>query len=154
VVCALVMPAASIAAEENWGAWADDGGVNIYEFLSSNQFKFSDIKKVMIQRQGLAGNLVQNIPGVGEPRRHYIQERRTLTGAWETGEKICAGQDPESATPKQGNLKIYAGTVECCMEVKRVGSMLVLRALSRTTGGKDDQPQVCYGRALKPYAAQ
>lgn len=130
----------SAAAEQAWGAWEDDGGANLYEFLPNNQFRFSGVQKVWIKYQGI----IPFSPSEGWARGRYISERTDLSGAWEAGPNICTAMDPSGAKVT-GNLAIYVASLECCMEAKRLGPTLVLRPLSV----KGQGPDTCVNRTLR-----
>jgi hypothetical protein len=145
----------SVAAEDAWGRWQNDDGSNVYEFLVNNQFRFSGIQKVWVQQQGFAGSPFANIPRSNATRGQYVQERKDFSGAWETGQNICAVTLP-SRGKVTGNLKLYVGTAQCCMEAKRLGPTLVLRAIRddedpalKHRATKDEGLDVCVGRALR-----
>jgi hypothetical protein len=128
------------AAEQAWGAWEDEGGANLYEFLPNNQFRFSGVQKVWIKYRGI----IPFSPSEGWARGRYISERTNLSGAWEAGPNICTAIDP-SGVKVTGNLAIYVGSLECCMEAKRLGPTLVLRSLSV----KGQGPDTCMNRTLR-----
>jgi hypothetical protein len=139
-----------LAADGAWGRWQDDSGATIYDFRQNHQFQFSGVKKVWVPRQGFAPNPFANIPRAREPQGQYVQERMELIGAWETGENVCAVSIPERGKVG-GNLKLYAGSVECCMEAKRLGPTLILRVLRSDDAlapGKTE-PEICTNRALR-----
>ena len=60
----LMLPASVMATDETWGAWTDDSGINIYEFLPNHQFRYSGIEKVFVKYQG--GNPIANLPSLLE----------------------------------------------------------------------------------------
>jgi hypothetical protein len=146
-----VLTRTGLAADEAWGRWQDDDGANIYDFGQNHQFRFLGLKKVWVQRQGFAPNLLSNLPRAREPQGQYMQERKEFSGAWETGENICA-VSVAGRGKVSGNLKLYAGSVECCMEAKRLGPMLVLSAISSDNipaTDKAEEPAICANRALR-----
>ena len=134
-----------IAAEDSLGKWEDDGGRNVYEFLSNNQFRFSGLKKTWINYPKGPLGIPAYRSGEGWARGRYMNEPLTLSGAWETGNNICTATDPEGGKVT-GNLKIYAGSIECCMDAKQLGQTLVLRALVGTGEGPSE---LCVNRALQ-----
>jgi hypothetical protein len=139
-----------LANDDAWGRWHDDGGANTYEFLGNHEFQFVGFKKVWIEHRGFASTPLANLPRAREPRGQYMQQRIEFSGAWETGENVCTSTVP-GLGKVTGNLKIYAGSVECCMEAKRLGPTLVLRALRSDTPAADkaDGPEICANRALR-----
>lgn len=163
--CVVLLAAASpefalAAADEAWGKWQSDEGVNIYEFLPENQFRFSGIEKVWVHYEGLGPTVVESVRRLRPSSGQHVPQRREMSGAWETGDAICSGIDPQTGTAVGGNLRLYAETVECCMQAKRLGPTLVLRALSgatRTntaTDRKTQPPEICVSHTLRASDSQ
>jgi hypothetical protein len=85
-----------------------------------------------------------------------MQERKEFVGAWESGDKVCYGINDEGGKVV-GNLKLYVSSVECCMEAKRLGPTLILRALNGEKASPekaDGKPEVCINRALRQVAEE
>ena len=136
-----------LATNDGWGKWQDDGA-NIYEFLGNHQFRFSGYKKVWVPHQG-ARNPISTFYRRDE-RGQYMREHKELSGAWEAGENVCTVTHT-GGNKAAGNLKIYVGSIECCMEARRLGPTLVLRALSGGAPATDKagEPDICASRTLK-----
>lgn len=132
------------SADQSWGAWEDDGGRNLYEFLQGSKFHFSGMQKVWIKYQGI----VPFSPQEGWARGRYISERNDFSGAWEAGPNTCTTVD-SGGSKVSGNLTIYVGTLSCCIEAKRLGSSLILTPLSV----KGEGPDVCVNRALHQHVS-
>lgn len=143
-----------VDADETWGKWQDENGANIYEFLGNHEFRFHGIELVWVPQQGWSGSLFQNFPRARQPRGQHMQERKEFVGAWESGDKVCYGINDEGGKVV-GNLKLYVSSVECCMEAKRLGPTLILRALNGEKASPektDGKPEVCVNRALRQVA--
>ena len=125
----VLSPQAASTVEESWGKWEDDSGA-VYEFLPKNEFRFSGVTNVLVPLTGTARITGRIFGSSGQ----YVAERHSFSGAWETGPEVCAS----------GNLKLYVGSLECCMEAKRLGQTLVLRVLSSKGEGA-----ACVSRTLR-----
>jgi hypothetical protein len=77
-------------------------------------------------------------------------QRKESVGAWEAGENVCA-VSVSGRGKVGGNLRIYAGSVECCMEARRLGPTLILTVLgSNDTPATDkNEPEICANRTLR-----
>ena len=154
VLLAATSPEFALAADEGWGKWQDDKGGSTYEFLPEHRFKFSGTANVWVPHEGLGPGIVSSVSRFRQ-RGQYVSERREINGAWEIGDAVCSGIDPQSGAEVGGNLRLYADTAECCMQAKRLGPTLVLRALRAgtptpaATDKKTQPPGICVSHTLR-----
>ena len=95
------------SAEDNaWGVWTNKKQTHVYAFLKNNELKF----------WGQKGSWRSDI-------QQYAYTQGKTDGVWRYKEGVCWIGDKKQ---QQGNVMIYADTLECCMMAQFLGNKLVL----------------------------
>lgn len=136
----MLMSPLAVADPLGVSKWEDNVEGSVYEFLPNNEFHFSGVRKVWVPFQGFTRFWTPE----GRAGGRYVSERDNFTGAWESKENICSTTQAD-AGKVSGNLKLYVGSLECCMEVRLLGNTLLLRAIAV----KGEGPDACATRTLR-----